>query len=196
MLERLSTDAQLLVSEADAHARRLGHRWIGCEHLLLAACCHDAPTAEALNGIGVTPATVEAALSGILDQPPAAMDAQALATIGIDLDTVRGRIEAVFGPGALSRPGPRRRCSRRRLRARPRRCDNVDDSLPFTPRAKQAFELAVRRARSDGRACADAHDVTNALIDVPGSMAQRILDRLDLPADQAHLALGSYRRAG
>jgi ATP-dependent Clp protease ATP-binding subunit ClpA len=197
MLERLTADAQQLIVAADAQARRLGHRWIGCEHLLLAACGRGDPVSDALNGIGVTPDSVEAALQTMLNQPPAAMDARALATIGIDLDTVRRRVEAVFGPGALSRSGPRHRCSHRsRRRYGRRRCEAADDALPFTPRAKQAFELASRRARSDGRVGADVQDVAGALIDVPDSMPRRILDRLRVSAGEAHRALGTYRRAG
>ncbi len=34
---------------------------------------------------------------------PAAPDPEALETIGIDLDEVRRRVEATFGPGALER---------------------------------------------------------------------------------------------
>ena len=34
---------------------------------------------------------------------PPALDADALATIGIDLDEVRRRVEEAFGPGALER---------------------------------------------------------------------------------------------
>ena len=34
---------------------------------------------------------------------PRPLDAEALATIGIDLDEVRRRVEEAFGPGALER---------------------------------------------------------------------------------------------
>jgi len=36
MFERFTTDARTVVSDAQQHARRMGHRYIGCEHLLLA----------------------------------------------------------------------------------------------------------------------------------------------------------------
>ena len=58
------------------------------------------------------------------------MDSKALATLGIDLDAVRERVERSFGPGALSRHG------------RPGRFG----ALPFTARAKKALELTLREA--------------------------------------------------
>jgi ATP-dependent Clp protease ATP-binding subunit ClpA len=35
MFERFTPDARTVVVHAQEHARRLGHRYIGCEHLLL-----------------------------------------------------------------------------------------------------------------------------------------------------------------
>jgi ATP-dependent Clp protease ATP-binding subunit ClpA len=61
---------------------------------------------------------------------PDALDADALASVGIDLDTVRRAADAAFGPGALDRAGP----SRAR---RPGR-------MVFTADAKKALERAVR----------------------------------------------------
>ena len=37
MFERFSQDARILVVHATEHARRLGHRYVGAEHILLAA---------------------------------------------------------------------------------------------------------------------------------------------------------------
>ena len=37
MFERFTGGARAAVVQAQKHARRLGHRYIGCEHLLLAA---------------------------------------------------------------------------------------------------------------------------------------------------------------
>ena len=36
MFERFTADARKVVADAQQHARRLGHHYIGCEHLLLA----------------------------------------------------------------------------------------------------------------------------------------------------------------
>jgi len=43
---------------------------------------------------------------------PRVPDADALATIGIDLDEVRRRVEEAFGPGALERTRAARRSPR------------------------------------------------------------------------------------
>jgi hypothetical protein len=140
MFERFTTGARTVVIHAQQPARRLGHRYIGPEHLLLALAGTGEPAGAVLRGYGITPEYVEeeivrraglgagAGLFGDLDQ-------DALSVIGIDLDAVRARIEASFGAGALarasqavhqrprpSRPSPRRaippRLRRRRRRAR------------------------------------------------------------------------------
>jgi ATP-dependent Clp protease ATP-binding subunit ClpA len=59
------------------------------------------------------------------------LDAEALTTLGIDLDAVRDKVEAAFGPGALD-AGGRRNASA--------------GHIPFTPRAKKVLELALREA--------------------------------------------------
>jgi ATP-dependent Clp protease ATP-binding subunit ClpA len=59
MFERFTGGARAAVAQAQEHARRLGHRYIGCEHLLLAAVSTGGPTAAALRQHGVTPEAVE-----------------------------------------------------------------------------------------------------------------------------------------
>ena len=46
--------------QAQENARRLGHGYIGCEHLLLAAASTGEPAGAALRELGVTPEGVEA----------------------------------------------------------------------------------------------------------------------------------------
>ncbi len=120
MLERFDADARTVIAQAAEHARRLGHRSIGGEHLLLAVVSAGAPASAVMRAQGVTPGLVEEEIvrrvglgagGGLF----AGLDRDALATIGIDLDAVRARIEASFGPQALTsaaqaahqgRPGP------------------------------------------------------------------------------------------
>jgi ATP-dependent Clp protease ATP-binding subunit ClpA len=82
-------------------ARRLGHKSIGTEHVLLALTREpDSPAARILRQLGVTHGDIsESECLGPGSAPR--IDASALATLGIDLETVRGRLEATFGPGAL-----------------------------------------------------------------------------------------------
>jgi Clp amino terminal domain, pathogenicity island component len=110
MLELFTADARTAMVHAQQHARRLGHRYVGCEHLLLAIVATGQPASAVLREHGLTPERVEeeivrrvglgagAGLFGNLDQ-------DALAAIGIDMDAVRARIEASFGPDDLTRAG-------------------------------------------------------------------------------------------
>jgi ATP-dependent Clp protease ATP-binding subunit ClpA len=111
MFERFTDGARHVVAQAQHDARRLGHSHIGCEHLLLAAAEAAEPASAVLRDQGVTPERVEAeilrtigpgAVAGPAD-PLRGLDREALAAIGIDLDVVRARIEAAFGPDALDR---------------------------------------------------------------------------------------------
>ena len=109
MFERFTDGARQVVVRAQEDARRLGHNYIGCEHLLLAAAETPEPAGAVLRDQGVTPERVEAEIlrtigPGAAADPLRGLDREALAAIGIDLDVVRARIEAAFGPDALDRP--------------------------------------------------------------------------------------------
>jgi ATP-dependent Clp protease ATP-binding subunit ClpA len=110
MFERFTDGARQVVVQAQANARRLGHTYIGCEHLLLAAVATGEPASIILRDQGVTPERVEEEILHVIGRgsggpadPLGVLDREALAAIGIDLDVVRSRIEAAFGPDALSR---------------------------------------------------------------------------------------------
>jgi len=140
MFERFTGTARHVVAQAQADARRLGHNYIGCEHLLLAVAATSEPASAVLRDQGVTPERVEAEILRTVGRGQAAgplggLDREALAFIGIDLDVVRARIEDAFGPDALTgalpaacrsrRPawgkGPLAELLRRRRRRRARR---------------------------------------------------------------------------
>jgi ATP-dependent Clp protease ATP-binding subunit ClpA len=108
MFERFTADARATVVQGQEHSRRLGHRYIGCEHLLLALVGTDQPAAAVLREHGVTPEGVEEEIVrrvglGAGSSLFADLDRDALAAMGIDLDAVRARIETSFGPDALTR---------------------------------------------------------------------------------------------
>ncbi|MGH3253841.1 MAG: Clp protease N-terminal domain-containing protein [Streptosporangiaceae bacterium] len=110
MFERFSQDAKNAVVDAQKHARRLGHNYIGGEHIMLAVVSVSSPASAILSAHGLTPEYVEAEITRRLGPGAGAgadlfgsLDRDALAAIGIDLDTVRARIEASFGPQALAR---------------------------------------------------------------------------------------------
>ncbi len=143
MFERFSGPARRIVVDAQGHARRLRHGFIGCEHLLLAVVSGDSEAADVFRGAGVTPQAVEAATQRILATPSAGLDGEALAAIGIDLDLVHAKIEAIFGPDALA-PAPRHRGLGRRRRS----CDTGSGHIPFTDRAKKCLQLTAREAQA------------------------------------------------
>jgi ATP-dependent Clp protease ATP-binding subunit ClpA len=138
MFERFTDRARKVTVDAQALARRLGHRHIGTEHLLLALLEGDGVAAQVLAGLGITPAAVEReVLAEVGRGPLGSRDAEALGAIGIDLDEVRRRIEASFGPGALHwHPDPHWRGDRPR----------PGGHIPFSPRAKKVLELSLREA--------------------------------------------------
>ena len=108
MFERFTSEARALVVLASEHARRLGHRYVGGEHVLLAAVSTGQPASVVLRAHGVTPELVEEEIVRRVGLGAGAglfggLDKDALATIGIDLDAVRARIEASFGQQALAR---------------------------------------------------------------------------------------------
>jgi ATP-dependent Clp protease ATP-binding subunit ClpA len=173
MFERFTGDARNVVVQAQADARRLGHGFIGCEHLLLAVASAGEAAGAVLRDQGVSPERVEAEILRAIGRgraagPLGAIDREALAFVGIDLDVVRARIEAAFGPDALTRSvpairgsrrpawrkGPVAELMRRRRRRRGDRCSpghpappRTGGHIPFTPRAKKSLELSLREAK-------------------------------------------------
>jgi ATP-dependent Clp protease ATP-binding subunit ClpA len=154
MLERFTDDARNVVVLAREQARELGHSWIGTEHLLLALLDPGAGGAATLLGeAGVEAGAVRSSLARHVatprpQGPPLTdEDAQALRTIGIDLQAVLARLEETLGSDALTVPAPPERPARRRtllLRRRPARAGS--GRLGFTARAKKVLELGVREA--------------------------------------------------
>lgn len=198
MFERFTDQAREVVAQAQAQARRLGHGYIGCEHLLLAVATTDSAAGGVLRGLGVTPQAVESVTLMVLSGGHSAgLDREALATVGIDLDAVRERVEAAFGPGALTRP-PRPRGLRRRRGWRRRRCSTGPSTghIPFTPRAKKCLERSQREglARRDGHI--GVEHVALALTSMTDGLAPCIFSRLGVPAAWARTEiLHHYRRA-
>jgi ATP-dependent Clp protease ATP-binding subunit ClpA len=106
MFERFTPDARAVVTGAVQQAGRLGHRYVGGEHLLLAAVSTGQPASAVLRAHGLTPERVEEEIVQRVGRGAGAglfggLDRDALASIGIDIDAVRARIEASFGPQAL-----------------------------------------------------------------------------------------------
>lgn len=218
MFERFTRDARDTVAQAQEHARRLGHRYIGCEHLLLAAAVGTEPASAALREHGVTPQAVEAQIVRLVGLGEAgdlfsALDREALASIGIDLDMLRARIEAAFGPDAFTRAGPAT-CRDRRPAGRnnplsllrhPRRSGRdaqastggrITGHIPFTPRAKKALEHSLREAKARHDNFIGVEHLTLALVAMDDGAVPPILSALGAPQAALRAAiLDRYRQA-
>ena len=135
MFERFSKSAREVVERAQLEARTLGRERIDADVMLLGVAGGDGRAAQVLAEHGATQRALrQRAASG-------GLDSAALAAIGIDLDEIRRRAEASFGPGALERG--------RRAR---------HGYVPFTPGAKKALELSLREAIAAGEnQIADEH---------------------------------------
>ena len=248
MFERFSGRARRVVVQAQHHARRYGHNFIGPEHLFLGIVSDEEdPVSAVLRDLGLTPERTEAAFARLTRSQPlgpsapgsaqpggqpgdaqpgsllpapadpalnplAGLDADALAAIGIDLDEVRTRIEATFGPGALSRAASRshlhetrrplhRRLLRRRGPGHParRRGPNngpVRGHIPFTPRAKKSLELSLREALSLGDNYIGLEHLALALTSMRDGLVPKILAELDVtPVTIRAALLDQHRKA-
>jgi ATP-dependent Clp protease ATP-binding subunit ClpA len=184
MFERFTDPARQVVIAAQTESRQLGHRHVGTEHLLL-GLLHD-PTSIAglvLIDVGVTAATVRPEVARRLR--PGHLDADALATLGIDLEAVRRAVEGSFGPGALN--GSATGCRRQRRGRR-----NTISHTRFTPRSKKVLELSLREAlRLHDRETGSEHILLGLLREGRG-LAIEILD--DLGAEPGRVQAALIRR--
>ncbi len=162
MFEKFHPDARQAIVRSKAEALQLGQPEIGTEHLLLALMTGRGMACDALTAAGVDAADLRARLQHGSASAAPPLDADALASLGIDLDAVRRATDAAFGPGALDRIAARRR---RRRRSGPR----------MTQSHKRAIELALRSAvRLDHRHISSGH-LLLGLLDQPASPAVTVL---------------------
>jgi ATP-dependent Clp protease ATP-binding subunit ClpA len=146
MTDQVTGEGRQVVVAAQAQARRLGQGFIGCEHLLYGLACADGDVGTLLRERGATPERCEAEFVRLVSSGRGfeadAIDGEALSSLGINLDTVRERVDAVFGPGALT--GAETRPHRRR---RPR-SRTTTGHLPLTRQARACLDRSMRRARA------------------------------------------------
>jgi ATP-dependent Clp protease ATP-binding subunit ClpA len=211
MFDRYSDDARAVVRRAADAAFRLGHRYVGTEHLLLAVAAAEGPAGAVLREQGVTPERVNAEIVrqaglGAGASLFAGLDEKALASIGIDLDAVRARIEASFSDDMLYRAAQSVYAQQRRSRGRQRygrrawfggrpwrRSDlvwvgDVDaagrwlppdrNRLPFTPRARQVIERSSRESVQLHDAHVGVQHIALALVGTDKGLVPPILTAL------------------
>jgi Clp amino terminal domain, pathogenicity island component len=181
MTRHFDEDANAIVVQAYEHAIRLGHPYLGGEHLLLALAAAGQPAGAVLREHGVTPELAEAEIvplsgGGLFGD----LDRDALATVGVDLDAVRATTEASFGQEALTRAA---RAAHRRPRwFDPRRAAFAGRDgafLPLGPGAGQAFLAARREARARHAAQpAGVEDLALGIVAISEGLVPSVLSRL------------------
>jgi ATP-dependent Clp protease ATP-binding subunit ClpA len=165
--------AERYLTAGAAEARRLGHNYIGTEHILAVLIRNPESSAvHVLAELGISVGTVEATLACWLpaSTDPGKIDPEALASLGIDFEAVRERLEQTFGPGALERS--RSTC------------------LAICPRLKLALAYALDHAAD--RALDDTH-VLLGILSVPESVATRVLGELGITFEAASAAVDAER---
>lgn len=186
MFERLDGTARKVLDEALAEARRLGHNHLGTEHMLIAfLLVPDALPVGPRSAIPVAADAARADVRRILDAPGKGSDAALLDTLGIDLDEVRRRAEATFGPAALSRAAAiRRRRPWWRARRRPHCMPMLMGEFCVAARMKRALERTG--AKGDP---IDPVRLLLAILDDEEALATRLLRRLNVDPESIRVEL-------
>ena len=141
--ERFARDARAAMVLAEAEVRELGDNAIGPEHVLVGVLQSAGRDLAALcSAVGLTVEAIRAKLDGGRDAFTFDDDAAALASIGIDLNTVRDKVIHTFGSDAFD--DALRRSGRRRRRR---------GQIPLDRPGKKVLEFAhrelgVRRGRA------------------------------------------------
>ena len=214
MTESGTPEAVAILTLALEHSGRLGHRYVGGEHLLLALVSSGKPAGAVLREHGVTPQRVEeeivrqagsrgrSLLFGSLDQ-------DALVAIGIDLGAVRARIESSFEPDALAHAaGPSSevpaRLMARWLRRRAAAMEPIplraatglwrDDGgtpafIPFAPNAREFWENVRDEARAQRAPGPGTEHVALAIIAMNDGLVPPVLSALGVSAPALRAAI-------
>lgn len=133
MFERFTGTAQRVIVRAQENARDLNHECIGTEHLLLGLIQED-------EGTG----------------------AKSLEALGISLDSVRGKVEEIIGPGVRKPTG----------------------TIPFVERAKKVLELSLRESLLLGHTHIGSEHLLLGLIREEESIAAQVLTDHGAEIDQ------------
>ncbi|GGF96034.1 Clp protease [Rhodococcoides trifolii] len=132
MFEKFAKSARVSVTCAQEEALDAGARSITPGYLLLGTVvAADGPLSELLDRTGLTAEAVRAEIG--VSPPLGDQDADALKSIGIDLEAVRASVEDRFGVGALDAPEPKPRRHHR-------------GHMSFDRPAKKVLEAGLREA--------------------------------------------------
>jgi ATP-dependent Clp protease ATP-binding subunit ClpA len=172
-LWRFDPAAGAAVHAAEREARELGHASVGSGHVLVALAGGETGAGAALARLGLDEESVRESLCERVAGPPRPrLDPDALATLGIDLDEVRRRVEETFGAGALDRAA-----------------GGAPECLGVSPRLKQALERAADEAAA-AEQLVTPERLLLALAGVDGALAGRLLAEHGVDRAALRAALG------
>ena len=161
--ESARPEAEPYLAAGADEARRLGHSYVGTEHVLAVLVRNRRGAASrVLEELDTSAAEVEEALACWLAPSKSKIDPEALAALGIDFDAVRERLEETFGPGALEET--RAAC------------------LGICPRLKRVLLSALEHA--EGNPLGDEH-ILLGMLSVPDCVAARVLAEFDVSLEAA-----------
>ena len=200
MFERFTDRARHVFVVAQAEAKGLGHNFLGTEHLLLGLLDGEGVAARVLRAEGFTADAVRADVREMIggngsggagsgrSGAASVDDAEALASIGIDLDQVRAAVEESFGEGALDRPTARAGGRRRKRVVLP------FGGIPIVPRAKKVLELSLREALSLGHSYIGTEHLLLAILREGQGVAATLLAEHVDPAELRAKVIDELRR--
>jgi ATP-dependent Clp protease ATP-binding subunit ClpA len=199
MFERFTADARAIVVDASAHAIRLHHNWIGCEHLLMALASRDDPVGETFRESGVTAEQVEATILHHIGPGQAMfdkLDREALAAVGIDVDKVRMAVETNFGPDTLNRVTHYCHPARRRFPPWRRNNRHRRPGMTFTPMAKDCLATALKFAVKSRSGYIGTEHLAQSALSMRSSTVPNILKALDVDTEALRATIArKYRKA-
>lgn len=182
VFDHCDANTRTIIDAALEEARRLGHNYLGTEHLLVAFAQHRHLLPEPVGSLLPDGAAVRSALSAVLGRPPR-RDAELLRTVGVDLDAVRSAVRRTFGDEAIERLGRPVHQPWQPWRRPSRRCTSLlAGTTSVAPRVKQALE----RARQDAdrrRRPIDPAAVLGGMIDVEDALSNRLLRETGVDPD-------------
>ncbi|MBW3604289.1 MAG: hypothetical protein KY460_05115 [Actinobacteria bacterium] len=143
MFERFTDRARRVVVLAQEEARMLNHNYIGTEHLLLGLIHEE-------DGIA----------------------ARVLASLGVEQDLARDRVEEIIGRGETEPGG----------------------HIPFTPRAKRVLELSLREAQQLGHNYIGTEHLLLGLIREGEGVGAQALLQLDVELDRVRREIAAELR--
>jgi hypothetical protein len=188
MFERFEEDARGAVVRARSEAIRTSQAEVGTEQLLVGLAAGPGLAAVALEAAGAGVAQLRKLIpAGACRGGLAPLDAEALASIGIDLDTVSRATDAAFGPGSLTRTRARRRVRRRK-----------GSSPRMTEPAQAALALARHAALRLGHDHISSGHVLLGVLDQPAGGAVSVLKSagVDVAALRAQVTAELTRAGG